>query len=82
LATIPLSLGLCKKPPGFLFLLTRGPWAGNRAEQNSDGRVPATVVAGGEVQGQESGQGLTAVVLSYVSWTRTAGTVKFDLSPR
>jgi hypothetical protein len=56
--------------------------AGNRAEQSGDGRVPATVVAGGEVQGQESGQELTVVVLGYVSWTGMAGTVKFDLSPR
>jgi hypothetical protein len=40
------------------------------------------VVAGGEVQVQESVQELTMVLLRYVSWTGTAGTVKFDLNPR
>jgi hypothetical protein len=40
------------------------------------------VITGGEVQGQGKAQGLTVVLLRYVSRMGMAGMVKFDWDPR
>jgi hypothetical protein len=40
------------------------------------------VVTGGEVQGQERTQGLTVVLLHYLSRTGRAGIVELDEDPR
>jgi hypothetical protein len=47
-------------------------------EQEEGGRVPAAVVTGGEVQGQERVQELTRVLRNHVSRAGVVGMVELD----
>jgi hypothetical protein len=54
----------------------------NQSRARRGGRVPATVVTGGEFQGQGKTQGLTVVLLRHLSSAGVAGMVELDEDPR
>jgi hypothetical protein len=54
----------------------------NQSRARRGGRVPATVVTDGEVQGQGKIQRLTVVLLRYLSRAGVAGMVELDEDPR
>ena len=48
-----MSHGVCRQPPGVLYLSTRGPWLGQRGGHGVDRPKPGEGVGGGEGEAGE-----------------------------